>query len=367
MGNSRVRKIACLIPALKIGGSERVITLLANEFASRSDLESHIIVYGSDLPSVYESAENVTVHRPAFEFDHRFRLLSTLRRLVFLRRTIKNGQYHAVLSFGVLWNNFVMLACLGLNARIFLSDRSSPELQIGRLQTWLRRLLYPAAAGLLAQTACALEMARKRRLNDRISVVPNPLVMPQVASEMRRQNTILTVGRLVATKNHDQLIEIFASLNADDWKLIIVGDEDQKQKHRSHLDDLVNRLGISNRVEFAGQQSNVQSFYDRAKIFAFTSSSEGFPNVVAEALASGLPVISYDCVAGPSDLITSSENGYLVELFDKRAFRERLNELMINEEKRIQMSIKARESVTHLSVERVASSVLEFMQETESA
>jgi GalNAc-alpha-(1->4)-GalNAc-alpha-(1->3)-diNAcBac-PP-undecaprenol alpha-1,4-N-acetyl-D-galactosaminyltransferase len=350
-----------LIPTLKIGGSERVVTLLANEFASRSNLETHVIVYGNDVPSVYELAENVTVHRPAFKFDNRFRFFSTLRRLIYLRRTIQNGRYDAVLSFGDLWNNFVMLACFGLNAQVFLSDRSSPELEIGWLQKRLRRLLYPRAAGLLAQTSRARDVARRRGLNDRICVVPNPVILQQVAAESGRENTILSVGRMVATKHHDQLIKIFSSLNADDWKLIIVGDDDQGQKLRLYLSSLARRLGVSDRVDFPGERSDVQAFYDRAKIFAFTSSSEGFPNAVAEALASGLPVISYDCVAGPSDLIKSGENGYLVGLFDEAAFCKHLGELMVDEKKRIQMSVKARESVASLSVERVASRVLEFI------
>lgn len=361
-GNLQIRKIACLIPYLQIGGSERVISLLANEFAKRADLEVHVIVYGREAPSHHVLSEKVTVHRPEFKFDNRVRALSTLRRLGFLRRAIKQGRYDALLSFGERWNNFVMLACLGLNVRVFLSDRASPELDIGRLQAWLRAFLYPGAAGLLAQTNRARDMARRLGLNDRICVVPNPVVTQQLAAEPGRQNTILSVGRMIATRNYDHLIRIFASLNADDWKLIIVGDDSQRQEHRSHLSSLADRLGVSERVQFAGQQSDVQEFYDRAKIFAFTSSSEGFPNAVAEALASGLPVISYDCVAGPSDLIVDGENGYLVELFDETAFRKRLLELIVYEERRIQMSTKARESVARLSVELLASRVLEFMQ-----
>ena len=210
MGSSQIRKIACLIPHLQTGGSERVITLLANEFAMRSDLETHIIVYGREAPSDFVLSETVIVHRPRFKFDNRVRLLSTLRRLGFLRRAIKEGQYSALLSFGGRWNNFVMLACLGLNARVFLSDRSSPELDIGRIQTRLRRLLYPRAAGLLAQTSQARDMARRHGLNDRICVVPNPVVAQQLAPESERQNTILSVGRMIATRNYDYLIKIFA-------------------------------------------------------------------------------------------------------------------------------------------------------------
>jgi len=166
---------------------------------------------------------------------------------------------------------------------------------------------------------------------------------------------------MVSTKHYDHLIRIFASVDADDWKLIIVGDDSQRQKHRSDLVGLADRLGVSDRVEFAGERADVQSFYDRAKIFAFTSSSEGFPNVVAEALASGLPAISYDCVAGPSDLIVSGENGYLVELFDKSTFRKHLGELIVDKDKRMQMSINARESIARLSAELVASRVLDFI------
>ena len=358
----QIRKIACLIPTLQIGGSERVITLLANDFAKRADLDVHMIVYGREAPSRYALSEEVTVLRPGFKFNNRVRLISTLRRLGFLRRTIKMGRYDAVLSFGDLWNNFVMLACIGLRSRVFLSDRSSPELKIGWLQDLLRRLLYPRAAGLLAQTSQARDIAKERGLNDRICVVPNPVVKQRLASESRRQNTILSVGRMISTRNYDHLIRIFASLNADVWKLVIVGDDSQGQSHREYLSSLVDRLGVSESVEFTGEQFNVQSYYDRAKIFAFTSSSEGFPNAVAEALSSGLPVISYDCVAGPSDLISHGENGYLVDLFDIRAFRDHLDELMVDEEKRIQMSIKARESVARLSIERIASLVLGFMQ-----
>jgi len=339
-----------------------VITLLANEFAKRANLEVHVIVYGRESPTNYVLSEKVTVHRPAFRFDNRMRLISTIRRLNYLRRIIKQGRYDALLSFGDRWNNFVMLACLGLHARVFLSDRSSPVLDIGWFQTLLRRLLYPRAAGLLAQTSQARDMAREHKLNDRICIVPNPVVRQQLVNESGRENIVLSVGRMVATKNYDCLIRIFASLNANNWRLIIVGDDAQGQKHRSVLEDLAGRLHVFDRVEFAGQQFDVQPFYDRAKIFAFTSSSEGFPNVVAEALASGLPVVSYDCVAGPSDLIRSGENGYLVKVFDEQEFGKKLAQLMVYADKRIEMSIAARESVAHLSVERVASRILGFVE-----
>ena len=256
----------------------------------------------------------------------------------------------------------MMLACYGLDERIYLSDRSSPELDIGMFQSYLRRILYPKAVGLIVQTARAFKMAHSRTLNDRICIVPNPIAMRPLAQEEGRRNIILSVGRLISTKNHDRLIRIFASLEENDWELIIVGDDAQKQQNHAELSGIAKQLGVSDRVHLVGPQSNVQQFYDKAKIFAFTSSSEGYPNVVAEALSAGLPVVSYDCVAGPAELITNSENGFLVEVFDDIAFCERLSTLTGDEEKRIQMGANARNSVAHLSPENVALRVLRFME-----
>ncbi len=107
----------------------------------------------------------------------------------------------------------------------------------------------------------------------------------------------------------------------------------------------------------AGQR-DVASFYARASVFAFTSSSEGFPNVVAEALAHGLPVVSYDCDAGPSDLIEDGTNGYLVPLFNDDVFSDRLRKLMVDDRLRASMSTAARESVRRFSAEQIAAGLL---------
>jgi len=363
LGNRPVNKLACVIHDLSFGGSQRAMALFVNEFSKTSYIDVHLILYGNDAPSVYDLSDKVTVHRPSFRFDKRFRFLSTLRRLHFLRSTLGLGNYDAILSFGERWNNFVMLATLGQNIPVYLSDRSSPALNLGLPQTFLRKLLYPLASGLIAQTSHSRAMANRQNLNGRICVVPNPVAERQLASEAERENIILSVGRVIATKNYDRLLSIFASLEIGGWKLVIVGDDSQGQNHLSELRTRANRLNLSERVEFAGQQTDVQRFYDRAKIFAFTSSSEGFPNVVSEALSAGLPVVTYDCVAGPSDLIRNGENGFLIDLFDDVSFNEKLVFLMTNEAQRLAMSAEARRSVAHLNASTIAGKVLDFMQE----
>ena len=166
---------------------------------------------------------------------------------------------------------------------------------------------------------------------------------------------MISVGRLIDTKNYDQLIAIFSRINNPSWKLVIVGGDALKQHNSEKLQKQINGSEMQDRIELAGTQKDINSYLLKAKIFAFTSSSEGFPNAIGEALAAGLPVVAYDCIAGPSDMIRDGENGYLIPLFDQLLFEEKLKQLM-NDESLIQsMGNAAVESVKKFSIENIVS------------
>jgi GalNAc-alpha-(1->4)-GalNAc-alpha-(1->3)-diNAcBac-PP-undecaprenol alpha-1,4-N-acetyl-D-galactosaminyltransferase len=105
----------------------------------------------------------------------------------------------------------------------------------------------------------------------------------------------------------------------------------------------------------------VEEYYLKSKIFAFTSSSEGFPNVVGEAMSAGLPVVAYDCVAGPSDLIEDGVNGFLVPLFNGDNFEEKLMMLMDDEEMRIRMGKASRNLIEKYSSESISEQFYSFI------
>jgi len=117
----------------------------------------------------------------------------------------------------------------------------------------------------------------------------------------------------------------------------------------------VQKLGAEAHIRFEGFQSDVNTYYRESKIFAFTSSSEGFPNVVGEALAHGLPVVSYDCTAGPSEMIADGGNGFLVPVFDDSAFCDKLALLMTDESLRTRMSENATRSIQQFNSTVIAS------------
>jgi glycosyltransferase involved in cell wall biosynthesis len=118
---------------------------------------------------------------------------------------------------------------------------------------------------------------------------------------------------------------------------------------------------MNERIILAGNQLYVDSYYLKSKIFAFTSSSEGFPNVIGEAMSAGLPVVAFDCVAGPNELIHNEINGLLVPVLDFELFRTKLKQLIENKDLRDKLGMQARESIHNNSINIIGDKYLDFI------
>ena len=189
-----------------------------------------------------------------------------------------------------------------------------------------------------------------------IEVIGNPIRFINYDKKtVLKENIILSIGRLITTKHHDRLIHIYSKLAAPGWKLVIVGGNSLKQNNLENLQQMIIELNLTGKVIITGKQKNVEEYYMKSKIFAFTSSVEGFPNVVGEALSAGMPVVSYDCVAGPSEMVVDGKNGFLVPVFEDEIFQKRLQNLIDNEDLLIRMSEKAKQSVKEFSIESIGS------------
>lgn len=359
----KLKKICLVIPSLQSGGMERVMAELTEYFCSKKEFEVHLVLYGLTREIFYKIPNNLIVHKPPFEFDNCNRTWNTLKTIWFLRHKIKEIHPDTVLSFGELWNNFVLLSLLGLKYPVYVSDRSQPNKSLGMVHDFLRKWLYPKAKGVIAQTEKAKEIYNNIYRHNNISVIGNPIrpILSKFNNSLTRKNVILMVGRLIATKHQDRLINIFLKINKPDWKLVIVGYDHLKQYHSERLQKIIDINSAQDRIILAGKQSNVESYYLESKIFAFTSSSEGFPNVIGEALSAGLPVVSYDCDAGPSDLIIHGENGYLVPVFDDEAFQKYLELLMSDDLIREVMARQAPLSVQKFDKLKIAESFSSFI------
>lgn len=361
MKNNSVVRICCAIPSLQAGGMERVMSELINAFIQYENTEVHVVLFGKDPEVFYKIDSKVIVHKPAFQFNNKIRFASTIRTLFYLRKEISKIAPSTVLSFGNLWNTFVLLSCVGKKTPIFISDRGRPTFKAGRFQEFLKMHLYPKACGIVAQTQKAYEIYKKEFPNSNYAIIGNPIRNIEIPDGNQREKILVSVGRLIKTKHYDRLIKLFAELNRSDWKLVIVGGDAQNQNNMAKLQAQLTEMGNPANIELAGTQKDVESYLLKSKIFAFTSSSEGFPNVVGEAMSAGLPVVSYDCVAGPSDMIEDGVNGYLVPVFDDELFKQRLIELMDDEEKREEMGLMAKESIRQFEVEKIVAKFYEFI------
>jgi glycosyltransferase involved in cell wall biosynthesis len=303
----------------------------------------------------------VVVHRPQFAFKNSRRLFDTLQTIRFLRRTIKSIEPDTVLSFGEIWNNMVLLSLRGLSYPVYVSDRSQPEKDLGRLQNFLRRKLYPTATGYVAQTVAAKKVCEERGWNSNICVIGNPMRRIKPDSSVVKENIVLTVGRLIETKHIDQLIEMFLEIDKPGWRLCIVGGDAKKKNLSNELRNLVEKHNGGTKVFLEGQQRDVDQYYNRSKIFAFTSSSEGFPNVIGEALSAGLPVVAYDCMAGPADMIEDGKNGFLVPLFNQQEFARNLKQLMSDNALREEMGAYAKHSISRFDSKTLMEEYFKFI------
>lgn len=348
------KRVCCCINSLAPGGKERVMCELINGFITDHDAEVHVVLYGLNPEIFYAINPQAIIHQPSFKPSAN-RFVLTIRTLIYLRKVIKQIDPDTVLSLGEIWNSFVLLALIGTHYPIFVSDRCRPNKSFGRFHDFLRKWLYPQAIGVIAQTEKAKEFYQKQFKQSNIPVIGNPLNSIEIPKDNIRENIVISVGRLIDTKNYDQLIAIFSRINNPSWKLVIVGGDALKQHNSETLQKQINDSGMQDRIELAGTQKDINSYLLRSKIFAFTSSSEGFPNAIGEALAAGLPVIAYDCIAGPSDMIQDGENGYLIPLFDQVMFEEKLNKLMGDETLIRTMGNVAVESVKKYSIENIVS------------
>ena len=133
-------------------------------------------------------------------------------------------------------------------------------------------------------------------------LIYNPIHISNFSYKKRPANqpfTFINIARLEKQKNHILLLKAFAKLKNENCKLVIVG----QGRLLKSLKFLSTELGIHEKVQFTGFQSNINSYLENADCFVFSSDFEGLGNVLIEALNTGLPIISTDCPHGPREIL----------------------------------------------------------------
>ncbi|MCH8567411.1 MAG: glycosyltransferase family 4 protein [Balneolales bacterium] len=320
-------KIAIVLPSLVAGGTERVAVELANHAVNNSVEVVLIVMYNK--PVYYKLNDKVKLIEPPKGIRKRLGAYLYVPYLIyFIRSNIKKTNPDAVFSMGYIL--FTIISMLDLKNRLIISWRGSPlrsrfgkNFLLNKLYNLLHQLFSTRVNGIIAQTKESIKY-RKVKYNCKTIVIPNFVRKLDIDSSENKGKYVLNVGRCISDKAQHFLLKAFANADNKGWKLLIVGDGPLK----SELENLAVKLNIGDKVEFLGYKKNVDYYYSKASVFAFTSINEGFPNALLEAMASRIAVISFDCMAGPSDIIVDGVNGFLVDVGDLEEYSKKLSVLM---------------------------------------
>lgn len=348
------KKFCLVIPSLIGGGMERIMSEFANYLAQNDAEVWLVLMFRDDM--FYKLDSRVKIIQPTHK--KKYNLTYAFFLFPFLRRQIKKIDPDVVLSFGERYNSYLLLALFGTQTPVYISDRSSPHKHLNRINLLMSRVLYRRAAGIIAQTSKAAELLYER-LNDEnanIRVIPNPL-REIIEKRGHKKNQIVALGRLVKEKRYDRLLDIMMKLENKSWDLLIVGDG----RLRPEIEKIIDDYSLKDRVFLAGQQKDVDPFLDESSIFVLTSDIEGYPNALCEAMAHGLASVSFDCVAGPRDIIDNGVNGILVEDGDIEHFAKELDELIMDADKRQRIGNEAEKIKNKLNRNEIFRQYLDFI------
>lgn len=324
---ARADRILLVLPSLDRGGGERVLLQLAESFQA-AGREVHMAALRGGGPLRAVISGTVMLHELIAADDALEGLALAWKALPRLVSLIRKVRPHAVLSTMTGTNLLVVLACMweGGRTRLVLREASSLVNTRSVLKRQAMRWLYRRADGLVAVSAGVAQDLRGLGLSDdRIHVIRNPVNVERLRQladadlppEMHDNSPyVVSLGRLTEAKDFPTLLRAYAtSALRGSHHLVIVGDGQQ----RANLENLVRHLGLAGRVLLTGAMDNPYRVLAGAAMHVMSSRWEGYPNVLLEALALGIPVVSTDCPHGPREILSDGRYGRLAPVGDTAA------------------------------------------------
>ena len=186
-----------------------------------------------------------------------------------------------------------------------------------------------------------------------ICVIPNAAMFVADRYSDVSKKRVIAVGRLDYQKGFDRLIQaweiVYKSGKYNDWRLDIFGQGEWKDM----LQGMIDEKGLSSSAFINKPTKNIGREYSESSMLVMSSNYEGFPMVMIEAMACGLPVVAFDFKCGPKDIISDGENGLIIRNGDIKALAEGMMRLMEDTENRKRMSLNARKIVDTYSEKAV--------------
>lgn len=366
-------KVAYIYPVINtIGGAERVIIQKANYLADCYGYEVYLITASQfDCDIFFPLSENVKHIDLRIDFSKQYQTHLLKRSFLYLKLI---NEYKRKLT--ALLNTLKLDVVLTAMSREvdFLHKIKDGSVKIAESHTvrdfvrnlgpmkgegvirrfianiWERRLSnavrrYDALVVLTEKDAVKWSDTKVAR------IIPNPFPFYPKNQSSCLSKKAISVGRLGPGKRYDYLIRAWRGIvdRFPDWTIHVYGQGPQE----ADLKELIAAERLNNNFFIEKPVSDIHDKYLESSFFVMTSAFEGLPMVLIEALACGLPAISFDCPVGPSEIITHEKDGFLVEDGNITALVERMSELISDAERRQGMGTIARENVVRFHPDTV--------------
>ena len=298
------KKVVIVLPHFKGGGVERVISLISKYAPKHVNLA--FVLFEPEIKYLLRGRLYVIG-----KYNSIFKLL---RKLIDLYRILLSEKPDAILGCEKGRN----LVILSFGFRRFIRMESYPGIY---LRTSWARFIHAVKMILYRKVTKMITVSHKMKEtfvnkyhipSGKIVTIYNPCDISQIKSlseeriepelsELFKKPVIVNVGRIVRQKGQWHLIRAFSLINREfpDSRLVIVGDGPL----RAYLEKLIIKLDLQNKALILGFKSNPFKYMKKGFIFALPSLVEGFPNVIVEALACGLPIMAADCLSGPREIL----------------------------------------------------------------
>ena len=373
MADHKHYKIVYCTPALYMaGGVERVLTLKANFFAEHFGYDITIILTeGKDKPLFYPLSDKVKVINLDIGFEELWTCSFVRKIFIYLKKQYLFKKLLRQELMRIRPDITISMLRREINFITSIKDGSKKigELHINRAhyrnfegkdanplknlfsKFWMNSLLSKLRK--LDRLVVLTEKDREAWVElDNVITIPNPLSISPVEKSDMSKKRVIAIGRYCHEKGYDHLLQAWSIVQdkCPEWQLTIYADGD-----RTDYERMIDELHIdSSRCLLNGRISDVISAYVNSAIAVCSSRFEGFGMVIAEAMACGLPVVSFDCPWGPRAIISNGEDGILVENGNVEKLAEALTMMMQHPEQRKAMADKAIENIQRFRMDQIA-------------
>lgn len=328
------------------GGIERVIATLANKFSETMQVTilvkdkaySHYPLNDSikliSLNSEINFDMNSKLNRV---FEAGKNLISSKRKLKKFLTTNQYDYYYLAHPLNVLEFHLAK----GISNNVIITEHGGIE-AYNKVYKKIKQWLYPKAKTYIVPTKTDTKLYQDLKL-PAIYIPHFKSALPYTRS-LQNKNIALTIGRMTEAKRQWILIDLWNLIvnkhQIKDWTLHLVGEGNLKENFTNKIKE----LKLENYIKILPPRKDVEVYYNEASFFLLTSESEGFGMVILEAMSFGVPCISYDCPAGPRDMIANEKDGYLVEYNNFEELEKLTLDMINNHSKMINFGNKAFEA-----------------------